>query len=156
MLPTENKNPTHKPFFIPLCIGYLVLHNCMFDSGASTNVLPLAVMKRLGLQVSRSYRNLCALDSREVKVCGVVMDVPVQPTVHPSISINMDIVVIDLPESWGMLLSRKFGADLGGSLHMDLSYATIPTPEGGYINLQREMMRKHHVEDPMEQENEYI
>ena len=45
MLPTENKNPTHKPFFISLCIGDLVFHNWMFDSGASTNVMPLVVMK---------------------------------------------------------------------------------------------------------------
>ena len=68
----------------------------------------------------------------------------------------MDIEVIDLPKSWGMLLSRKFGADLEGSLQMDLSYATIPTPEGDYINLQRETMRKHHVEDLAELKNEYI
>ena len=39
---------------------------------------------------------------------------------------------------------------------MDLSYATIPTLEGGYINIQREMMREHHVEDPIEPENKYI
>ena len=51
MMPTENNNPTHKPFFISLCIGDLVLHNYMFDSVASTNVMPLAVMKRLGLQL---------------------------------------------------------------------------------------------------------
>jgi hypothetical protein len=38
----------------------------------------------------------------------------------------MTDVVIDIPNSWGMLLSRKFTAHLGGSLQMDLSYATIP------------------------------
>ena len=75
------------------------------------------------------------MDSRELKFCGVVVDVPVRLTVHPSISLKMDIVVIDLPESWGMLLSRKFGVDLGGHQQMDLPYATIPTPEGSYINL---------------------
>ena len=34
----------------------------MFKSGASTNVIPLAMMKRLGLQVSRPYMNVCAMD----------------------------------------------------------------------------------------------
>ena len=86
----------------------------------------------------------------------MVMDVLVQLTFHPNIILNMDTVVIDLPESWGMLLSRKFGVDLGGILQMDLSYATIPTLEGGYINLQKETMRKHHLGDPVELKNKYI
>jgi hypothetical protein len=38
----------------------------------------------------------------------------------------MDIVVIDVPDVWGMLLSRNFVATLGGTLQMDLTYATIP------------------------------
>ena len=41
------------------------------------------------------------MDSREVKFCGVVMDVHVRLTAHPNISIRMDIVVIDLPEYRG-------------------------------------------------------
>ena len=105
--------------------------------------MPIDMMKRLGLQVSRHYMNVCTMDSREVKFCTVVVDVLVGLTVHPIISLKMDIVVIDLPESWGMLLSRKFGLDLGGSLQMDLSYVTIPNLEGGYINLKRETIRKH-------------
>lgn len=63
MLPAENNNPKNKPFFISLSVGNLLLHNCMFDSGASTNVMPLAVMKRLGLKISRPYKNICAMDS---------------------------------------------------------------------------------------------
>ena len=33
----------------------------------------------------------------------------------------MDIVVIDAPNVWGMLLSRNFAVDLGGYIQMDLS-----------------------------------
>ena len=39
---------------------------------------------------------------------------------------------------------------------MDLLYAKVHTPEGNYITLQRETMRKHHVEDPVELENEFV
>jgi hypothetical protein len=39
----------------------------------------------------------------------------------------MDVVFIDVSDAWGMLFSRKWAANLGGSIHMDLSYATIPT-----------------------------
>ena len=48
----------------------------------------------------------------------------------PIIQIEMDIIVVDVPDAWGMLLSRKTGADLGGNIQMDLTYATIPTLEG--------------------------
>ena len=48
----------------------------------------------------------------------------------------------------GMLLNRKAAADLGGSIQMDLSYATIPTPDGGTFKLDREVYRKVHVENP--------
>ena len=36
--------------------------------------------------------------------------------------IHIDIVVVDVPDVWGMLLSRKFGAMLGGALEMDLTF----------------------------------
>ena len=38
----------------------------------------------------------------------------------------MDIVVVDVLDVWGMLLSRKFASKLGGTLEMDLTYVNIP------------------------------
>jgi hypothetical protein len=49
----------------------------------------------------------------------------------------MDVVVIDVPDAWGMLLSRKWVTTLGGSIQMDLSYATIPTYDGTFVTLYR-------------------
>ena len=34
-----------------------------------------------------------------------------------------------------MLLSRKFGATLGGSIQMDWTYATVPAPEDSLVKL---------------------
>jgi len=48
--------------------------------------------------------------------------------------ITMDITVIDAPDMWGMLLSRKFVADLGCYIQMDISYATIPAAIGGMVD----------------------
>jgi ribonuclease HI len=50
--------------------------------------------------------------------------------------------------------SRKAAADLGGSLQMDLSYATLPTPDGNTFKLNREVYRKYHVEDSKNPKNE--
>lgn len=68
----------------------------------------------------------------------------------------MDVVVIDVLDAWGMLLSRKWVANLGGSIQMDLSYATILTCEGTFVTLYREHPRMYHVEDPIEPMNELI
>ena len=68
----------------------------------------------------------------------------------------MGILVIDVPDAWGMLLSRKWGATLGGSIQMDLSYATIPFFESAFVKFHRENERKFHVEDPNEPMNEFI
>ena len=37
----------------------------------------------------------------------------------------MDVVVVDVPTKFGMLLSRSWETKLKGTLQMDMSYATI-------------------------------
>jgi hypothetical protein len=66
----------------------------------------------------------------------------------------MDIVVIDMPDVWGIILSRKWSANFGGNLQMDLSYATILTPDGKPFILYREPIVKYQVEDPKEPINQ--
>ena len=94
------------------------------------------------------------MDNKVVEVHGLIRDLQVHLVVFPDIQIIMDIVVIDVPDAWGMLLSRKWAVDLGGSIQMDLSYATIPSPDGTMVRLNRELERKYHVEDPKNPHNE--
>jgi len=44
----------------------------------------------------------------------------------PEKSLVMDVIMVDVPPKFGMLLSRSWEAKLKGTLQMDLSYATIP------------------------------
>jgi hypothetical protein len=106
-------NGSHQPFFISLLVNNLLLHNCMLDSGASSNVMTRKVMEQLNLRISRPYHNVCAMDSREIKVHGLIKYLQVHLAVYPDISVLMDVVVIDVPDAWGMLLSRKWAASLG-------------------------------------------
>ena len=94
------------------------------------------------------------MDSKKIEVHGLIKDLQVHLAAFLDIQIIMDMVVIDVPDAWGMLLSRKWAADLGGNLQMDLTYATIPTPEGTMVRLNRELQRKYHVEDPKNPRNE--
>lgn len=68
----------------------------------------------------------------------------------------MDVVVIVVHNAWGMLLSRKWAATLGASLQIDLSYATIPTPNGTFFTLYRQLVVKYQVEDPQDHVNEVV
>ena len=43
----------------------------------------------------------------------------------PMKSVVMEIVVADIPPNFGILLSRTWAKKVGGSLKMDLTYATI-------------------------------
>jgi hypothetical protein len=142
------------PFYLSLLVNDKVLHNCMLDSRASSNVITKKVMEQLNLRISRPYHNICALDSQTIEVHGLIKGLQVHLAVFPGIMFEMDIVVIDVPNVWGMLLNRKAAADLGGSLQMDLSYATLPTPNGNTFKLNREVYRKYHVEDPKNPKNE--
>ena len=50
----------------------------------------------------------------------------------------MDIIVVDIPPRFSMLLSRSWFRKLGETLQMDLSYATIPVFRGKFRRLYRE------------------
>jgi ribonuclease HI len=143
----DRTNSKNLPFYLSLLMNDKVLHNCMLDSGASSNVMTKKVMEQLNLRISRPYHNICALDSQTIEVFGLIKGLQVYLKAFPDIMIEMDIVVIDVPDLWGMLINRKSAADLGGSIQMDLSYATLPTPNGGTFRLDREPYRKVHVED---------
>jgi hypothetical protein len=59
----------------------------------------------------------------------------------------MDIVVINVPDAWGMLLSRIWSTALGDFLSMDLTHTHIPMGDGNFqILYNKEKIR--HVMDP--------
>jgi hypothetical protein len=152
----DRGNEKNRPFFLSLLVNDFILHNCMLDLGTTSNVMTRKVMEQLNFRISRPYHNICAMDSRTIEVHGLIKGLQVHLVAFPNIMIEMDIVVINLSDTWGMLLNRKTTADLGGNLQMDLTYATIPTPNGLEFRLNRELERKYHVEDPRKKENEIM
>ena len=103
----EELDASTPPFYVSLVIHDLLLHNCMLDSGASHNLLPLSVMEQLGLQITRPYKDLYSFDSKRVKFMGMIKDLVVNLAQIPAKSMVMDIVVVDIPAHFGMLLSRS-------------------------------------------------
>jgi hypothetical protein len=149
----EGSKDNVTPFYITLNIHDQLLHNCMLDSGASHNVMPKLIMERLGLQITRPYGDLYSFDSRKVKCMGMIKDLVVSLAQVPVKSVLMDVVIADIPPKYGMLLSRSWGAKLGGSLQLDMSYATIPVFGGQFTRLYRETRLAYTVSDPQNPNN---
>ena len=59
---TSLKSGDIPPFYITLTIHDMYLHNAMFDSGASHNLMPKKVMECLGLDITRPYKDLYSFD----------------------------------------------------------------------------------------------
>jgi hypothetical protein len=60
------------PFYIRLNIHDKTLHNAMLDSGASHNLMLKAVMEKLGLDITKPYKDLYSFDSRNIKCIGLI------------------------------------------------------------------------------------
>jgi hypothetical protein len=152
----DRGNEKNRPFYLSLLMNDFILHNCMLDSEASSNVMTKKVMEQLNLRISRPYHNICAMDSKTIQVHGLIKGLQVHLAAFPDIMIEMDIVVIHVSDAWGTLISRKTAAELGGNLQMDLTYATTPTPNGSMFRLNRELERKYHVEEPRNPKNDIV
>ena len=86
----------------------------MVDSGASTNVMPLSVCRRLNGKYVPSNSQITQLDRINVRVLGEMKDVLIRLASNPSIFQIIDIVVVDLPDAYGMFLSRDWSQQLNG------------------------------------------
>jgi hypothetical protein len=135
------------PFFMTLMMNNKSLNNCMLDTGAGANMMSLKVMRQVGLKVTRPYRNVCGFESKAIPTHGVVENVEVCLKEYPEKVVHIDIVVVDVPDVWGMLLSRKFVAMLGGTLEMDLTFLELPLKNGTIGRLLNVPITGDHVQD---------
>jgi hypothetical protein len=91
--------------------------------------------------------NVYGFDSRAIPTYGVIENMEVFLERHPERVIHLDIVVVDVTDVWGMLLSRKFYSMLGGTLDMDLAYINVPMNDGTISRLPNVSMTKIHVQE---------
>lgn len=65
------------------------------------------------------------MDAKQVPLIGQIKDAQVALAAYPSKRLKLTILVVDIPESYGMLLSRSFCKDLGGEIKLDWTSAYI-------------------------------
>ena len=136
----EYQEGTVSPFYVSLNIQDKILHNAMLDSGASHNLMPKEIMENLGLEVTQPSKDLYSFDSSRVKCLGLIKNLCFSLTQLSEKNLVMDVVVVDIPPKYGMLLSRAWAAKIQGNLQMDMSFATIPV-----FNQTRRLYRETHM-----------
>ncbi len=103
-------------------------------------------METLGLHIARPYKNVCGIDSNLIQVHGIIKDLVAPLYAYLDISTLMDVVVIDLPLRYGLLLFKKWLAQLGGNIQNDLSYTFVSNSDGRMVRIFRELMQHTHIE----------
>ena len=99
-----------------LKVDQFIVHNTMLDSGVSHNLMPKAIMEKLGLDITNPYHDLYSFDSGHVYCLGLIKYLVVSLEKIPTKNVLMDMVVADIPPCFGMFLSRSWGAKLRGTL----------------------------------------
>jgi hypothetical protein len=81
-------------------------------------------------------------------VCGLIKDLRVSLAAFPYISLVMNVVVIDIPDVWGMLLSREWAQPWEVAFRWTYHMLPSLTLKGGFVTLYREPIVRYQVESP--------
>jgi hypothetical protein len=127
---TCSEDKKGRPFVPPFLLTFEVfnrnLHNCLVDSGASSNVMPLSICKKLNTVPLKSDKHVIQLDKTQVKVMGELKDVMIRIATHPKFVQVIDIIIVDIPEAYGLLLSRDWSEKLNGYFSTDWAHLWLP------------------------------
>ena len=93
----RKENPFVPPFLLMFEVFNRNLHNCLVDSRASSNVMPLSVCKKLNSIPLRSDKHVIQLDRTQVKVIGELKHVMIIISTHTMFVQVIDIIVVDIP-----------------------------------------------------------
>ena len=86
-----------RPFLLTFEIFNRNVHNCMIDSEASSNAMPLSICMKLNATRESCPTQIVQLDRYRVKVVGELKNVLLTLFVDPRIHQTIDIVVVDIP-----------------------------------------------------------
>jgi hypothetical protein len=82
----------------------------------------------------------------QVKVMGELKDVMIRIVTHPKFVQVIDIIIVDIPEAYGFLLSQDLSENLNRYFSKDLAHLWLPLKGNtNMINIYRERYLKHTV-----------
>lgn len=115
----EEANYVCPPFFLSFEIFNCNVHNRLVDSGASANVMPLSISKKIISQWSKASAQIIELDLTCIPAFGELRDVIIQLSHDDRVHQCIKIIVVDILEAYGLLLSRDRYSKLNGYFAID-------------------------------------
>ena len=98
----------------------------LVNSGASSNVMPYSVCKKLNAQPKIFKTKIIQLDRLHVRVMGELKDVMIRLSSNSKVHQVIDVIVVNIPEAYGVILSRDWLAKLNGYFAIDYSHLWLP------------------------------
>ena len=102
----DRSNSHTPPFLLTYEIYNRNLHNCLIDSGASSNIMPASVCSKLNIKPQKSAIHIVQLDRTKVRVLGEINSVTIRLSADPRVVQRIDILIADIPKFYGLILSR--------------------------------------------------
>ena len=97
--------------------------------------MTLSICKKLNAVPLKSDKHVIQLDTTHVKVVGELKYVMIIIATHPKFGQVIKIIVVDIPEAYGLLLSRDWSEKINGYFSTDLSHLWLPLK--GYMNMNK-------------------
>ena len=136
----------HPPFLLTFEIFNHNVHNYLVESGASVNAMPISICKRINGHPKPSTWRVVQLDRTYVKVMGEMEDVLVRLESNDKVCQVINIMVADIPDAYGLVLSRDWSAKLNGYFTSEWSHLWFPYKGSpNQIKILREPHMKYNV-----------
>ena len=110
------------PFLLTFGIFKRNVNNSLVDFGASSNVMPYSVCKKLNAEPRMSKTKIIQLDKSHVKVFEELKDVLIRLSSNSKVHQTIDIKFVDILEAYGVILSRDWSAKLNRYFSTDWSH----------------------------------
>ena len=122
------------------------VHNFLVDSRASSNVMPYSVYKKLNARPQICKTNIIQLDRSHVNILGELKDALIHLSSNSKVHQTIDIIVVDIPEAYRVILSRDWSAKLNGYFATEWSHLWLPYKgHPNKIKVEHEHYMKHMV-----------
>ena len=90
------------------------------------NAMPYSVCKKLNVEPQVCKKKIIQLDRSHVKVSGELKDVLIHLCSNPKVHKTIDIIVVDIPEPYGVILSRDWSSKLNRYFATNWSHLWLP------------------------------
>jgi hypothetical protein len=116
--------------------------------------MTLSICKKLNAIPLKSDKHVIQLEKTRVKVMGELKDVMIRMVTHPKFVQVIDIIIVDIPEAYRLLLSRDWSEKLNGYFSTD--WANLWLPLKGHTNMIRIYRERYlkHIATDLESLNE--